>query len=281
MRFRCPNCQNLFELDSLPSSGRTECPSCFQPVKVGAAPPIPVSNRPLTPDPDFASIPQVPFQPHTLPAYLTQPQPRPQRRSDEDWNRPRRSSPKSSGGNVVVWLAVSWVVGMILLVGLGTIGFVVYRSGVLVGTDEMSIAGFSAKAPGRLAARNASMSSNEVGILNPRTGSQFQLIHMRSEGFRTVNPDAFIQGLKLRSRSVDTKPTTRLGMQGVHFFAEKSLNSADSEGEVFPIADGVLIVLYQPGSSLADVKGREIKYEGQKEREIDRVEEFFASLARK
>lgn len=171
MRFRCPNCQNLFGLDSLPASGRTECPSCFQPVKVGVA-------------------------------------------------------------------------------------------------------------PGKLAIRNTTMANNEVGILNPRTGSQFQLIHVRNEGFRTVNPEVFIQGLKMRSRSVETNPVQRLSLEGIHFSAEKSINSADAEGEAFPISDGVLIVLYQPGSSLATQKGRDVKYSGQKERELDRVEEYFASLKR-
>lgn len=286
MRFRCPNCQSLFELVSLPASGRTECPSCFKPVKVGTAPKAPspsrpVASRPVAPDPDFASIPQLTFQPQTLPAYLSQPPPQPQRRPQNPWDQPPKKRSKNSSGNVLLWIAVAWIAGVLTLGVLGTIGFVVYRSGVLVGTAEMSIAGFSAKAPGKIAERNANMSSNEVGILNPRTGSQFQLIHVRSEGFRTVDPNAFIQGLKMRSGSMESKPVTRLGLAGFHFTAENSFNSADAEGEVFPISDGVLIALYQPGSSLAAMKGRDVKHTGQKERELDRVEDFFASLKRK
>jgi len=84
----------------------------------------------------------------------------------------------------------------------------------------------------------------------------------------------------MRSRSVETNPVQRLSLEGIHFSAEKSINSADAEGEAFPISDGVLIVLYQPGSSLATQKGRDVKYSGQKERELDRVEEYFASLKR-
>lgn len=169
---------------------------------------------------------------------------------------------------------------MLVLGVLGTVGFVAYRSGMFVGTAEMSIAGFSAKAPGKLAVRNATMANNEVGILNPRTGSQFQLIHVRSEGLRTVNPDVFMQGLKMRSGKLESKPVNRLGLTGIHFFAANSFNSADAEGEVFQIPNGVLIALYQPGSSLADMKGRDVKYTGQKERDLDRVDDFFASLKR-
>lgn len=280
MRFRCPGCQNLFELDALPESGRTQCPTCNQPVKVGAPPAIPVPQRPIVPDPDFNAIPHTPFQPQTLPAYLTQPPPRPQRRQRNPLDDLPRESTSRSGGSVVLWILGLFIGGAFALALMGGVGFFLYKSGAFVGTSEMSIAGYSAKAKGNLAGKNSSMAPNEVGILNPQTGSQFQLIYIASSGFREVTPNVFIEGLRSTAFGVTSEPTSRLGMSGIRFTAKNAFNDADGEGEVFPISSGILIVLYQPGSSLAPMKGRSVKYTGSTEREMDKVEEFFASLSR-
>ena len=280
MRFRCPSCQGLFDLDALPQSGRTECPTCGKPVRVGTPPAAPVPVRPVAPDPDFAAIPSITFQPQTLPAYLTQPPPRRESKPKNPWDEPPRRQKKSSGGNVVLWIAMISVGGFLALGLLGFIGFLVVNGGGFLST-EMSIAGYSAKAPGRLASKNSSMTNDEVGILNPGTGSQFQLIFVRNSGLRVATPETFIEGLRGMSSSLTSKPVTRLGMNGIAFDAKNAVNSADAEGEVFPISGGALIVLYQPGSSLAGGKGRDVKYTGERERSLDKVDAFFESLAKK
>jgi hypothetical protein len=233
---------------------------------------------PVTADPDFDSIPHGIFRPQTLPAYLAAPPPPPPTRPKAPWDAPPRR--KSSSGNLAVWIIVGWFSAMLFVGICGTIAYVVYNTAGM-GRAEMSIAGFTASAPGRVASRNSTMSANEVGILNPRTGSQFQLIFVPSPGGRAMTADMFITGLKRLAPGTTSSPVTRLGMSGYHFDSPGGFNSADGEGEVFGIPGGVLVIVYQPGSSLARVRSdRKAKYSGERERSIDGVDQFFESLAR-
>lgn len=292
MRFRCPGCQNLFEMDALPESGRTQCPTCGQPVKVGAPQPVagpqrPSPRRPVAPDPDFNAIPNTSFQPQTLPAYLTQPPPpRPQRARDPlrdlpDYRPHNHRARKKSGPLILISILLLGVGGTLTLACAGVVGFVMYRSGALGGATEMSIAGYSAKAPGRLAGKGSNLEDFEVAIINPWTGSQFQLIHLENEPMQRVTIDIFLERLRSTSGATTTEPVTRIGLNGIRFEAKKALGVGDSEGEVYTISNGVLVVLYTRGSSLASLKGLRVKYTGDKERQFDDVDEFFQSLTRK
>lgn len=292
MRFRCPSCQTVFQVDAIPTGGMVRCPGCQTTVRIGAASPgagaasVPAPNLPAPPpEPDIGNLPPLRYQPQTLPAYLTQPPPpppprEPKYRAGRDWDEaPRRSKRPRSATSIVLWIVGGWLALMLLLVVVGVVGYAVYNSNLM--KAEMTLAGYSTQAPGRFVGENRGSGQIEVMIQNRRTRSQYQMIHVHHSFGRQVTPELFLLGMEQMGTVSERSPITRGGLQGFHFRATNSRTSAPLEGEVFPVSDGLLVLTYQRGSELLEANGRDAKYEGQRERDLDDPDSFFASLKKK
>ncbi len=294
MRFRCPTCSCVFELDALPPEGLARCPSCMSTIKVGRGPSAAgaaaraKTTRNLPADPDFRSIPSVRFPPTTAPAYLSEPPPPPPPRYDAlqqygvDAQGKQRSR-RSSGGNPAVKV-IAWVVGGFAALFLGLIALGGFGYYAMTQTNwlnaEMTLAGYKTSAPGRLVAvQSGTRGQSEVGVLNRRTGSQFQMIFVPDAGRGgQVTAEVFMLGLALKATVTERHNVTRAGLAGVHFKTAHMQGASDMEGEVFSVSGGVLLVVYQSAHDLEGQRGKIAKFSVDKEREADRVDEFFASL---
>lgn len=297
MRFRCPKCSGLFELDAIPAEGLARCPTCLDIVRVGgvrsagnASGQVELPTTPLPPDPDFRSIPSVQFQPHTLPAYLTQPPPPPPsepfRSPLADYTGPprrkhrkRSSTETNSGVKIVLWLVGGMMAMFFGLIVLGGVGYYVMTQTSLLHA-RMELAGYTTSAPGRLVPNAPQRAGQEeVGVLHRRTGSQFQMIFVQGAATRVdVSPELFLTGLATRAKIAERTAVTRSGLQGFHFRTQGMLGGTDMEGEVFSVPGGLLIISYQSGNDLASRRGTPAKASREEERRIDNPEAFFASL---
>lgn len=145
---------------------------------------------------------------------------------------------------------------------------------------EMTLAGYKTSAPGRLVGvQSGGRGQSEVGILNRRTGSQFQMIFVPDAGHGgRATPEVFMLGLALKSTVTERSNVTRSGMAGVHFRTAHMQGGSNMEGEVFGVSGGLLLVTYQSAHDLEGQKGTAAKYSVDVERSLDRVDEFFASL---
>jgi hypothetical protein len=169
---------------------------------------------------------------------------------------------------------------MLVLVLVAAIGFAVYSSGNLLGNSSIAVGGYSISAPGRPGPETKNGGIIERTALSRRTGSQFAMMHVPFMPGKSIDADSFATALEQRSRRLRRGTVERLGMRGITFAAEQGFNGASADGEIFDVSDGILVIYYIPGSEIASIKGKEAKYTGDKERQLDDPATFFASLQR-
>ena len=135
---------------------------------------------------------------------------------------------------------------------------------------------YTVSAPGfKVEVKNNTQESQ--GAKNFRTGSQFEI------GF-TYNATGSYTSLEqikknMQSRGIrDISIVNTNGLNGVHYTSPKSFNSsATHEGAIYPINEGLLILVYVNGADLPNARGI-ARRSGEENRAIDNPERFFDSL---
>lgn len=192
----------------------------------------------------------------------------------------RNEYQESSGGSVGVWL-VGIAIGsvMLLLIAFG-VGAAIWANSE---PPRMKMMGFSAQANGILKKQRTSANNSNiqgVEVTNIWTGSGFVMVERDMLG---VTPDfeGFMKVMETRGHVIQWNRIQRIGMDGIRYeFSGNSMQNPSHVAECFFSGGKVLSLMYIRGSDAAKYQNKRARKSREREDEIDRPEDFFASLQR-
>ena len=110
-----------------------------------------------------------------------------------------------------------------------------------------------------------------------RTGSVFELGIYREATASDASLDEYMQSVRFRG-GADVRRVQRGELIGMHYRLPVGQSMPQHEAEVFPLPEGLLLMIYINGSDIADREGKPRRRTAQESREIDDPDAFFASL---
>ncbi|TWU15798.1 hypothetical protein [Allorhodopirellula heiligendammensis] len=178
------------------------------------------------------------------------------------------------------------LIGCGALAGLSIVGVVGLVAAIFVlgsmpeSRSTISLAGYSADAPGKVAGQTSKDGVESVGVLHRRTNSEFAIstkpVALPGQSFAM---DELIRVMKQQGIIIgSTTPVSRAGLSGYRM-TMRQLNGLRSEAELFQLnGQQILLVSYVPGNAKLAAGMGKLKLDEEKTKELDDPDAFFTSL---